>query len=377
MNPKETPPPKIALKNSIAADKKAAAQQNLRQELDHWRRKYDKVIHQSALEEQIMDKVCERLVPFQVNFRKPKIVIKDGDCPIAQVSLWSDLHSGKHVSPSQTNNFGSYNFSTCCDRVKYYEQRLIKEITTKAKGVVDEAHICVMGDMQDGRLDHSVEVSNVTTVTDQWLSTSYLLAQAFTNIAAMVPKLTIRTVVGNHTRWQNQKKMPTDNRYSNLDQILYHTVHILMKNVRNVNFILNNEMEQYFTVKNTVMYMLHGDTVRGGDSQMGVPYQGIARKISTVTQMFEARNQKAPEIFLMGDKHRTVRLPTIKGQYIINGAFVGLDGYSYQWGNFKPEQTYFYVHPQFGKFGEDQCKLAFATQGIGEMYTIPNREEMV
>ena len=95
----------------------------------------------------------------------------------------------------------------------------------------------------------------------------------------------------------------------------------------------------------------HGDELKGGDKALGVPSHSIGRKISSWAQRTGATGQQPISYFVVGDKHRQIVLPTAGGQFLINGAWPGVDPYSLQ-GSFspnRPSQLFFGVHRKYGK----------------------------
>jgi len=177
-----------------------------------------------------------------------------------------------------------------------------------------------------------------------------------------------------NTRWGTQKKMPTAQRYSNLDQFLYVYVQALTREIPNVKWVIDRQPYAIWECQGFTMHQSHGDHLRGGDRALGIPNHSVGRMVSTTTQMFDKAAMPAPDYYLVGHMHRKIELPTARGDVIINGGFPGLDGYALM-SNFNPvdpTQKLFFVHPQFGRTASYDVALKFAEPGSGrKRYEIP------
>jgi hypothetical protein len=165
-----------------------------------------------------------------------------------------------------------------------------------------------------------------------------------------------------NTRWQNQHRMPTENRFSNLDMFLYALVEALTKDIPNIHWDLNQQPFTIFQVEGWTFYGAHGDHLRGGDKNLGIPNHAIGRQISTSAQLFAKHSRQAPHYYICGHLHREIKLPHALGDVTINGGFPGLDNYSLA-ENFNPvdpTQVFFFVHPRYGKTAEYSLSLKHA-----------------
>jgi len=182
-----------------------------------------------------------------------------------------------------------------------------------------------------------------------------------------------------NTRWQNQHKMPTENRNSNLDHFLSAYVQALTKDIANVEWTLDKQPFAIFDVQGFVFHLSHGDHLRGGDKALGVPNHSVGRMISSTTQLLHKHGQVSPHYYLTGHLHRGIVLPHAKGSFIVNGGFPGLDCYGLMSGfsPVDPAQTFFFVHPKFGKTATYEISLKFAEVGGTPPYEIPGGFDLV
>lgn len=289
------------------------------------------------------------------------------------VLMFSDQHVGKFVSPSQTLGFGGYDFDIFLARLKYLEESVLSIVHKHTTAHVDELVVAMLGDTLDGNLSHAAEMGQHSTLFSQFFGAGHAIAQFFRNLAPHFPKMRIQTAVGNHTRWSNQKKMPTQNRFSNLDMFTYALVQALTADIKNIEWSLNEQPVSVFDVKGFSFMAMHGDTLRGGDKSLGVPNHAFGRQVSVTAQLFAKRGQRPPNYYLTGHLHRGISLPHASGEILVNGGFPGIDGYGLA-ENFAPVdpiQRLLFVHPKFGRTSEYPLSLRFAKVTNPLPYIIP------
>jgi calcineurin-like phosphoesterase family protein len=270
--------------------------------------------------------------------------------PQSALLVFSDTHVGKVVKPDQTLGFGGYNFDIFLRRLKRLERSVTSILQDHTTTNVPEIVVAMLGDMLDGNLNHAAEAGQHNTLFSQFYSAGHAIAQFFQRISHLAP-LRIVTAVGNHTRWGTQHKMPTENRYSNLDQFLYAYVAALLRDNKRISFALDRQPFALFDVQGYAFYGGHGDHLKGGDKALGIPNHSVGRSVSSTVQMFATANRRPPNYYLFGHLHRPITLPHALGEVIINGGFPGIDGYALMSGFVPsfPSQKLFLVHPKFGR----------------------------
>jgi hypothetical protein len=277
------------------------------------------------------------------------------------------------VRPSQTLDFGEYNFGVFLRRLKRVEDSVRSILADHTTTPVPEIVIPMIGDMIDGALAHGAEVGQVNTLFTQFYGAGHALAQFLRNIASFVPKVRVYTCVGNHPRWQNQHKMPTKNRFSNLDQFLYAYVQALVKDIPTIDFTLNQQPMAEFQVQGYTFLAAHGDHLRGGDKALGIPAHALGRALSAGTQLRAKTGRANVHYYLLGHLHRSMELPHAMGEILVNGGFPGVDefGLTQNFTAVDPVQKFFLVHPKFGRSACYDLNLKFAAK-TGTPYNIPN-----
>jgi hypothetical protein len=359
---------------TLEEDQSEAADRVWKNRYDELNRKYNKLLRHSSESDAFLQELKD-CAPFSYQ-PAPSLVTTRSSAkgqPQSAVLLFSDTHVGKVVRPDQTLDFGGYDFDVFLRRLKFMEESVCSILRDHTTTEVPELVVAMLGDMLDGALLHGVEAGQRNTRFDQFYGAGHAIAQFFRSLAARVPKVRIYTAVGNHTRWDNQHKMPTENRYSNLDMFLYAYVQALTSGIPNIEWNLSTQPFCLFRVQGWLFHGSHGDHLKGGDKALGIPNHAIGRAISTTTQLFMKAGTGAPHYYLSGHLHRSITIPHALGHWIINGGFPGLDNYALA-GNFNPvdpTQRFFLVHPKFGKSAEYELSLKFAAINGPEPYQLP------
>lgn len=346
----------------------------------HWKREYDALYakYQTALKTAtVSDQLVELAASLAPQSYEPRPTVaqfpRGKGSNQSAVLLLSDTHVGQVISPDQTLGFGGYNFATFLARLKRLEDAVSSIVQDHTTTGIDELVLCLGGDMIDGALNHSAEAKQKNTLFCQFYGAGHALAQFIRNIAPLVPSVRVKCVVGNHPRWQNQHKMPTDNRYSNLDAFLYAYVQALTKDIATVDWTLDKQPFSLFDVQGFLFHLSHGDHLRGGDKALGIPNHAVGRMVSSTNQLYGKHNQPAPHYYLLGHMHRGIVLPHARGSVIVNGGFPGLDGFGLTNGfsPVDPTQLFFFVHPKYGKTATYDICLKFADADGPAPYEIP------
>lgn len=346
----------------------------------YWKREYDSLFskYQNALKQaSVSDQLVELASSLAPKSYEPRPEVAQSPrgkgTNQSAVLLLSDTHVGQIITKEQTLGFGEYNFSTFLARLKFLETGVTSILQDHTTTRIDELVLCLGGDMIHGALNHGAEAAQPNTLFEQFYGAGHALAQFIRNLSAVVPKVRVYCTVGNHPRWQNQHKMPTDNRFSNLDLFLSSYVEALTKDLSTVFWSLDKQPFTLFDVQGFKFLLSHGDSLKGGDKSLGIPNHAVGRSISSTTQLFGKYGETSPHYFLTGHLHRSIVLPHAKGEFIINGGFPGLDSYGLA-GGFSPvdaTQTFFLVHPRFGKTASYSIQLKFAVVSEVPPYSLP------
>jgi hypothetical protein len=266
--------------------------------------------------------------------------------------------------------YGGYNWPIFLDRLAYTTTSTLGILKEHVTTLVDEIVVTMLGDMHHGYLKKGSEAELPNVVFNTFFSLGHALAQTFGILAAHAPTVRVVCVPGNHGRWDQQKKMPTENRHSNFDGFTYALVQALTRDIGNLSWQWNDQPFQEFETKGWMFHASHGDHLRGGDRVLGLPAHAIGRNISITTQLSAKHRLRPPNYYLVGHLHRDTSIPHALGQFLINGSFVGMDAYGVVEGfvPVDPCQRLFLVHPKFGRTAEWPLSLKFAPKGAGSTF---------
>jgi hypothetical protein len=372
-------PAKTLADTTLAEDLEATRRGILLAEARESKKKYTEVLQQRAVEDRLVDIFRERVETFLPSAKPPVATVprstfRAGRRAETAVLLLSDLHVGQVVSVSQTNGFGNYCPRVYCERLHYLQTR-VTEILAQAPAGIDELHVMVLGDIVHGCLYHGAEREDILLIADQFQLATWTLFQFFCALAQHVPVLRISTVVGNHGRWANQHKMPTKNRFSNLDHLVYSSLQLSLSvhGATDITVELNDAPRQIIDIKGSRFLIAHGDHLKGGDRQFGILIHSMTRDVSAVSQRYAAAEDKPVDYFVCGDKHRAMSLPLARGEFLVNGSMVGQDEFSMIFVPGEPMQLLFGLDSIWRKTWSYGVKLAFAPTLPACPYDLPKQ----
>lgn len=324
---------------------------------DYWERNYKalKKKYKTVLEEKcLIDRLTEDikvLAPVSYDPRPPAIPDRNVEHePQSACLMLSDSHVGQKVDSDQTLGFGGYDMSVFLARLAKLQHAVVSIVTEHITTRVPELVIWWGGDMLHGNLGHAAEADHVVTLFDQYYEGAHAFAKFIRDVAHVFPLVRCYAVVGNHTRWGTQHKMPTTNRFSNLDMFLYTLAEALTKDIKNVLWYLDAQPMCRFEIQKHSFLGLHGDTLRGGDKALGIPAHAVGRMLNCITQLTQKGGEFSPNYYLVGHLHRSMTLPHGRGAVMVNGGFSGLDGYGLSefFQPVDPVQRFFFVNSKYG-----------------------------
>lgn len=361
---------------TVEEDRAAAGNEHWRREYKTLESKYDKVLKERVAVDQLISMAAE-LAPKSYDpapaIHQPNAKGGGGGKPQSAVLMLSDTHVGQVIEPDQTLGYGRYDFGIFLARLKYLEESVASILNDHTTTKIHELVVCLGGDMIDGALNHGAEAGQKNTLFTQFYNAGHALAQFLRNIAPLAPKVRVYCAVGNHPRWANQHKMPTTNRFSNLDSFLYAYIQALTAGISSIEWNLDSQPFALFDVQGFKFLLSHGDHLRGGDKALGIPSHSVGRMISSTTQLFGKHEKPAPHYYLVGHLHRNIALPHARGSVVINGGFAGVDGYGLinSFSPVDPSQVFFLVHPKYGKTATYDIWLKNANENV-VCYDLPD-----
>lgn len=306
-----------------------------------------------AFEERFLELLESRLPrwqPEKASLRPPS-ALSNRSQPCA-VLLLSDTHCGQAFSAPETDGYSSYNPRVFLSRLGY----LADQILDFAEMVSSrDLHILCLGDLLHGNLNHSAEREETLLLVDQFSLCVHAFYGFFLRLLEGFPAITIRSVAGNHGRWPGQRRMPSVGRESNLDSLVIRSVELACRaaGIERIQFVPSSASRQIADIAGIRVHLLHGDQIRGGE----IPHRGMMREATTATFRAAAFGQKHPDIYVMGDKHRSMSLPVGVGEFLVNGSFVSGDQFGQNFAPNRPAQTIFWLAEKRGRILQSDISL--------------------
>jgi hypothetical protein len=343
---------------TLDGDLQAARVAAKQREAEQSTQRYKQLLQRVAIERELSDvftQACADAISsgqLNINIDAPKLIPRSGSDEEAALVI-SDSHAGKEIEPRHTLGFGHYNARIFLDRLAFIESTVASLIQNNITSPITRLHILFLGDLIEGCLNHAEEIPNRLLVVDQIMIASFAFYQFIARLSRVVPEVVVRGLGGNHARWPNQKKVPTANRYSNFDQIVLGNVAgmLFAGGPDNVKMHLEEGAFQVFDILGWRFKIGHGDHLKGGDKALGIAAHAIGREINATTQRYNSIGEKAPDYYIVGDKHRRLLTETATGAYLVNGAFFADDEYALS-SNFpptRPKQLFFGIHKTHGQ----------------------------
>ncbi len=310
------------------------------------------------LEEKIVEEfrrsLCDLPRGFAFSPPPPMTVSRSGVAQTA-VLVVSDVHIGQVVDPRETEGLGDYNPAIALARIRHLELEVIRILSGRP---VDKLLLLFGGDILHGHLGHTLEDDLTLPIALQADLALNLFFPFVCGLSKVVPKVEIHGVAGNHGRWPGMRKMPSDRRWSNLDTIFYGSLGALCRHAGLSNVEWDERISSRRQIQNGRfrLQLLHGDEVRGGNFCSG----GMNREVHNSTLRNVQAGREAIDYYVMGDKHFSASVPFGTGAFVVNGSFVGVDGFGMNFLPAPPAQTLFFLHPALGKTETHEVRLSAA-----------------
>lgn len=312
-----------------------------------------RVILEDRIVEEFRRCLCD--LPLRIEVPPRSVMPATTGEPLTAVLVVSDLHVGQVVDPREVDHQGKYDPVVLISRLHHLE---LESKRILASHPVDKLLLLLAGDMLHGRLGHSLEDDLTLPIALQADLALHTLFPFIMALAGTVPAMEIYGVAGNHGRWPGTRKMPTDRRWSNLDTILYGSLAALIahSDAKHVSFDDRISSRRTIDVGTRRIQLMHGDEIRGGTFCVA----GMSREVSNSTLRHVQRGASPIDYYVIGDKHFTASIPFGNGAFVVNGSFVGLDGFGMNFLPAPPSQTLFFLHPELGKIETHEIRLDHA-----------------
>lgn len=271
--------------------------------LQDQRREYRKSLDFSARFEHIKDEIFENIValPHEPNFPTP-VDVKDQDKEL--IVLMSDWHIGTEYS----GRFGEYNIEIAKERVRYYLAEVLNEIKIHGHKKVHLAHL---GDGIGGNIHISSRVAASEDAVQQLMILCELLTEFVSEVAKVVPDVSVYSVVGNHGRLIPQKDAVRSHE-ENFEKLINWHLQARLANYKNITFHEDRDGLIEAEVLGESVVFAHGDLDR------------VANGSDKLAQMLSY----VPQWIFIGHVHHSFEKNFGVTTVIVNPSGIGQDSYS-------------------------------------------------
>jgi len=335
----------VSAETTLAEDLKL---QKYKKEINTYRKKYLDVLQKvEELEEQLtfskqLENIKEVLVPtkFEVPSKEPGEAVA--------VVLAGDWHIDEVVDGSAIGGVNEFNLGIARTRAKKffeYTVRLLRMCKSESK--INTLVLGALGDFITGWIHEEFLSSNSMTPPEAIVELFELLSGGikFLLDEGDIENLIFVGVCGNHSRI-TKKNQSKNSPKKSFEWPVYNYLAKWFANSEykeRIKFKLPTGYFNYLTILNKAVRFHHGDGIRyaGGTGGVHIPLR------RAIAQWNKARHV---DLDILGHWH--TREPS--RDYVINGSLIGFNEYAERIkADFEPpQQSFFIIHPKFGKTAE-------------------------
>jgi len=270
------------------------------------------------------------------------------------VLLFSDLHASEVVSLEETRGINEYNWPIMLERMDDIRRSILSH-KEHFGFEVSKLNVFMLGDMLSGDIHDELAITNDRPTVEAIVQLARDTVEWLTSLANYFPEIHVAGVVGNHPRFS--RKPAAKLAHNNGDWLYYKMVQSYLAPHGQFSFDFPRGSFSVQTVCDRFRFLLmHGDGIR--TTMPGVPWGGVARRITTLEQQF-SKSRQALDFIALGHFHARVALDGIQSQTFMNGSVKGPDEYSLkQFGmGHDAKQTLLSIHPKRGWTGQYSIDL--------------------
>lgn len=263
----------------------------------------------------------------------------------------SDLHAGEVVDSESVLGMNEYNWEVMLERLAKVQKSVISYQRNRPYPI-KRLVIAELGDMLSGDIHDELRVTNEQTAPEAVVQLAYDLAEFIAGFEPYFPEIHVAGVPGNHPRGTAKPEYKL--KQNNGDWLLYNFQKALLREHEQITWRTNEEglfpRSGYSDVlmgDRWRVLLMHGDGIRS--TMPGVPWGGVARRITTLQQQFSKAKQPIDYV-CMGHFHTANAIEGVGIKTFVNGSIKGVDEYglnSFGHGS-DPSQMLLTFHPQNG-----------------------------
>lgn len=257
----------------------------------------------------------------------------------------SDEHADSVVEPHKVGGFEEYNFQVACCRAERYVEKVL-EFTqnTLSNYRFPVLHLLWYGDSSSGEIHGAVAKSEYHNMLKNALAIGQMKALMVRDLAPHFERISVIGVSGNHGR--RSVKKDYDGAHDNWDYAINEIAALHCKDIKNVSFSFPDCWSLNYAINGHGFNISHGDDIPSWNS---IPFYGIERKTRRLVALHHSCGIQV-KYFVMGHFHTLSTISDLKGETLINGAWIGTDPYAFERfsGYREPQQLIHGVHEKYG-----------------------------
>lgn len=256
----------------------------------------------------------------------------------------SDWHIGSKWTEKETG-FGAMNNDELERRVQRLTEKTVRIVNMqRTTRNIDTLVINALGDFIENEVIFGSQGTNIQECAASQMATcAQLMEKMLITFSGEFKNILFYGVSGNHSRMSRAKG---DQHFLNSwDRLMYLFLAERFKNVENIKFHIAETPMLGYVLEDAPRYshlIMHGD---GINSTGGVPWAGVEKTTSKLSDMFE----RTINYQYIGHFHRDAAISRQPGKLFVNGCLTGTSPGAVSWLlSGKPSQTLLGFHPQLG-----------------------------
>jgi uncharacterized small protein (DUF1192 family) len=238
----------------------------------------------------------------------------------------SDGHHDSVILPHRVQDLERHDFNVAMARGENLVDTVCDFTRNRMVGYeFNTLWVLAYGDHTGGEIHRAVEHSHFGNMMRNCLAIGQFHAQMIRDLSEWFPEVKVLYLSGNHGRRKDVRKKDYQAAWDSWDYLIAETSRSYCKDLWNVEFLIPDSFSAVIEIEGFYFHTSHGDDIRGW---AGVPWYGIERKTRRLMALNAAHDRRI-DYYCMGHFHTLGTQQALKGETIINGAWIGTDPYAF------------------------------------------------
>lgn len=250
-----------------------------KQQADYERRIADDLTKRANLVEGVKKQISPYLEALTLPaVAQPALPEGEGN-PISLMVSLNDWHWGKKFDAAMMKGLNAFNPNIAAARAQLVTDVVLRWANNYANmgNPVETLYVVLNGDMANGNL-HPEDESNYAGTMVQILDCSLVLAQILTEWSWFFPNIVVIKPSGdNHLRTTHRSVTSAKAYETGLDTLMAHTISALTRGTKHIEYRFDKAHQTLLNIYGRTWAICHGNLIKGGGGQLGIPAYGMAR----------------------------------------------------------------------------------------------------